>query len=79
MSAFAEREAQWKAFHHWESSIEGSDLTLEERVAWYGSALRFALKHTGQTDSADNLQDKARTLHRVRQRLSGLSTAPRNA
>ena len=77
-SAFEKREAQWSAFHQWESSSDGGELSLAERISWYRSAVRFALRHARPMDNGPHLQEKAKVLRRVQQRLSGLSSVIEN-
>ena len=74
---FAARQAQWDAFHAWESSRAPVDLTIEQRVAWYIEAFRWARDH-GAAPARDDLQTRSGELMERRRRLAHLDRYGRN-
>jgi hypothetical protein len=68
---FAKRQAQWDAFHRWESRRNHPSFSLEERIAWYVSAFNFT-RDVLKRASLKNTEAKIQYLRDVRERLAHL-------
>ena len=70
--ALASREAQWNAFHRWESQRRVAAIPIEERVAWYVQAFRI---YRGLPARADSVSTSARlaVIQTIREGLAHLS------
>jgi hypothetical protein len=75
-SLYASRQAQWDAFHRWESG-RAAVLSVEERVQWYASALSFCAGRFARSDA--DLLDKVSQLKAVQKKLAHLKVLPRDA
>jgi hypothetical protein len=67
---FAKRQAQWDAFHDWETRQDAAPLPMEQRVAWYSSAFDFTYRALAQHPK--DIQKKVELIRRVRHMLSYL-------
>ena len=73
-SAFAERQAQWDAFHEWESSRIGVPLPLEDRLAWYFQAFTLSRICSPGVDR-EYLQTRVKEIQEARSCLAHLNAA----
>jgi hypothetical protein len=74
--AYTDRQAQWDAFHRWESSREKPALSLEDRIAWYRAASRFIRSYSPSL-TFEEIESKVRGIQASRERLSHLKRSLR--
>jgi hypothetical protein len=75
--SFVKRQAQWDAFHQWESSNPHSSLTIEKRIAWYRAAARFGRSRVKEADS-ERIERRIKVIGEIRKRLARLDESLRN-
>ena len=75
--AFTKRQAQWEAFHRWESSKAIKPLSLDERITWYASAYNFSVAHSPQADT-DHIHERVNHIRRMQERLAYLNRSQSN-
>jgi hypothetical protein len=66
---FVKRQAQWDAFHRWESCRDYQSLSLEERLDWYISAFNL-VRGARNPVSLEDIEIKVRFIRNVRDRLA---------
>jgi hypothetical protein len=71
--AFADRQAQWDAFHAWESTGKAAPLPLEDRLAWYFEAFTLSRMFSSSADR-EHLQTKVREIQEARCCLAHLKS-----
>ena len=68
---FVRREAQWNAFHSWQSQYPAPTLSLEERIDWYVAAFRFT-RDVLKRICVRDIEAKVQFVGDVRNRLAHL-------
>jgi len=63
------RQAQWDAFHRWETQRPQCELSIEERVAWYTSTFQLTRQFSASLTETD-LQNKVQAIRILRERLA---------
>ena len=77
--AFAKRQAQWDAFHQWESSKKDGPLSLEERLAWYCAAFSLSRTWSSAADRSRHLDGRVKAIREMHNRLAHLHRTARDA
>jgi hypothetical protein len=75
--AFQKRQAQWDAFHRWESSKQPAAISIEERVRWYAAASDFSRSHSPAAHPGE-IEKRAKDIQEIRSRLGHLKRAIRH-
>ena len=68
---FAKRQAQWDAFHKWESERSRQPISIEERLSWYVAAFKLTHNTLNRADFND-IEAKTEFIQTLRGRLAHL-------